>query len=232
MLLLPLGMAVAAPSLPQERFIQPGRGYGFHGCSIGFLLADAAGAIYATTSGHCIAAPSLSHPLYGVWGDVVAVSLTAPEVDPGTDIALVRIREEMLDYVEPSMRWVGGPSGLAAPGDLPRGAPLAYAGAPVVGQSVTAAILPPRPAIVLESGAIEIVASSAVFPLGGESGSPILDIATGRAVGLVKGAPVAPGLEDRLARFRAFHLSLEIERLGALTGLALRLIEAPRLAED
>lgn len=164
------------------------------GCTMNFVFGQAPD-YYIGTAGHCtevgdevtiIAAP----------GVLMNIGTTVRSVDNGVgdDFALVEIRPEMAEHVNPSMTYFGGPTGQGSPqpGDI-----VEHAGhGLVIGTGGT-----PRAGVVAYRGPGDEQGSDAFSWAGaaspGDSGSPVR-LADGAAAGdlthLVVGDPYAPGV--------------------------------------
>lgn len=163
------------------------------GCTMNFVFGSA-DQYYIGTAGHCtergdevtiVAAP----------GVLMNIGTTVKSVDNGIgdDFALVEIRPEMAEHVNPSMTYFGGPTGEGSPepGDI-----VEHAGhGLVIGTGGT-----PRAGVVAYRGPGDEAHSDAFSWVGaaspGDSGSPVR-LADGTAAGdlthLVVGTPYAPG---------------------------------------
>jgi hypothetical protein len=174
--------------------------------------AAASGGTYIGTAGHCtkvgdqvtvVAAP----------GVLMNIGRTVKSVNRGigNDFALVKVRPQMVQFVNPSMAHVGGPTGAKAPvfGD-----PIVHTGhGVVIGTGGT-----PRPGVVTWEGAErgrEVSGygwdGAAIF---GDSGSPVRH-ANGLAVGNLTHLVVAPDV------LPAFIAGTKISRIKRIAGLPL-----------
>ncbi len=170
------------------------------GCTMNFVFRQS-GAFAIGTAGHCVErtgehvilltlAPGTENPVLVDIGTVI----TRHDNGVGDDFALVEIRSEMAEHVNPSMTYFGGPTGNGSPesGDI-----VEHAGhGLVIGTGGT-----PRAGVVAYRGPGEEQRSDA-FSWGGaaspgDSGSPVR-LADGTAAGdlthLVVGGPYAPGV--------------------------------------
>lgn len=204
---------------PSEKFIQPGRhmgaapppGSGLEAgaqCSIAFILRDGpTGRFYATTAGHCLAqgADARSNMWWSatptqsiVWGE--AIRSVVVRVDPcvpaygcevTTDYALIWIDDEFQDNVDPAVAIFGGPTGVADLTSVPLHTPAAHHGLPAVFGT---------PAGLARAGIYMGYAGDewrcACATVKGDSGSPVIELGTGKALGIHSGRHVHPSSAD------------------------------------
>lgn len=223
-----LVLAAALAALPgpaqaesfEEKFIQPGRGLivqqidaGILGelkpdtpCTIGFILVDPAGRYYATTAGHCrLSDSTVSHPTYGTWGVFLWDSYVRVGDVIESDLALIHIYDAYQNNVDPSVRFWGGPTGVAAPASLAPGVLIAHTGFPLYENPFTSMAGQARSGPLLSHDATMWHVQSVVS--GGDSGSPFIDVDTGLALGglsgLVGDFPAGANFGNDLARIHA-----------------------------
>jgi hypothetical protein len=164
------------------------------GCTMNFVFGEAPH-YYIGTAGHCTERGD-EVTIFAAPGVLMNIGTTVKSVDNGVgdDFALVEIRPEMAEHVNPSMTYFGGPTGQGSPepGDI-----VEHAGhGLVIGTGGT-----PRAGVVAYRGPGDERRSDA-FSWGGaaspgDSGSPVR-LADGTAAGdlthLVVGGPYAPGV--------------------------------------
>lgn len=163
------------------------------GCTMNFVFGSAR-QYYIGTAGHCTE-PGDEVTIVAAPGVLMNIGTTVKSVDNGIgdDFALVEIRPEMAEHVNPSMTYFGGPTGEGSPqpGDI-----VEHAGhGLVIGTGGT-----PRAGVVAYRGPGDEARSDAFSWVGaaspGDSGSPVR-LADGTAAGdlthLVVGTPYAPG---------------------------------------
>jgi hypothetical protein len=172
----------------------------------------ASGAAYIGTAGHCTKVGD-EVTLVAAPGVLMNIGRTVKSVNRGigNDFALVKVRPQMVQFVNPSMAHVGGPTGAKAPvfGD-----PIVHTGhGVVIGTGGT-----PRPGVVTWEGADsgrEVNGygwdGAAIF---GDSGSPVRH-ASGLAVGNLTHLVVAPNV------LPAFIAGTNISRIRRIAGLPL-----------
>lgn len=174
--------------------------------------AGSAGGTYIGTAGHCTKVGD-EVVLVAAPGVLMNIGRTVKSVNRGigNDFALVKVRPEMVQFVNPSMAHVGGPTGAKAPvfGD-----PIIHTGhGVVIGTGGT-----PRPGVVTWEGADrgrEVNGygwdGAAIF---GDSGSPVRH-ADGLAVGNLTHLVVAPNV------LPAFIAGTNISRIRRIAGVPL-----------
>jgi len=174
--------------------------------------APTAGGAYIGTAGHCTKVGD-EVTLIAAPGVLMNIGRTVKSVDRGigNDFALVKVRSEMAQFVNPSMAHVGGPTGA---GDPVFGDPVVHTGhGVVIGTGGT-----PRPGLVTWEGAErgrEVDGygwdGAAIF---GDSGSPVRH-ADGVAVGNLTHLVIAPNV------FPAFIVGTNISRIKKIAGVPL-----------
>jgi hypothetical protein len=178
------------------------------------LLGRAAsgGGTYIGTAGHCTKVGD-EVTLIAAPGILMNIGRTVKSVNAGigNDFALVKVRPQMVQYVNPSMAHVGGPTGSKTPvfGD-----PVVHTGhGTVIGTGGT-----PRPGVVTWEGADqgrEVNGygwhGAALF---GDSGSPVRH-ANGLAVGNLTHLVIAPTAPD------AWIAGTKISRIKRIAGVRL-----------
>jgi hypothetical protein len=172
----------------------------------------AAAGTYIGTAGHCTKVGD-DVTLVAAPGVLMNIGRTVKSVNRGigNDFALVKVRPQMVQFVNPSMAHVGGPTGAKAPvfGD-----PIVHTGhGVVIGTGGT-----PRPGVVTWEGADsgrEVNGygwdGAAIF---GDSGSPVRH-ANGLAVGNLTHLVVAPNVMP------AFIAGTNISRIKRIAGVPL-----------
>lgn len=87
-------------------------------CTLNWIYADSAGALYIGTAGHCLnfscssAMPPLNIRVSGVPGDIGDGAFSTGSCGVGNDFGLIRIDPAFYSYVDPTMCHWGGPNGL------------------------------------------------------------------------------------------------------------------------
>lgn len=158
-------------------------------CSLGFILNDPAGRYFATGAGHCFDSDLrpgdgkvlyATHPDFGAWGRIVYSQASwTPNFAP-IDIALIEIFGWAQDNVNVSVPVFGGPEGITHASDVyVPNATVGHYGMPwVIGSPVGLA----RAGLLINWTASHFLCTCAVSH--GDSGSPFLDLSTGKALGL------------------------------------------------
>jgi len=177
------GLAPAARAVPEtpELTIQPGVQVATPSglCTANFVYQagsgtfDPSGTLYIGTAGHC-----------GSLGDTVYVAVAAGtgrirlgtivhDDDGGPDLALIQIDADLNSRVSPSVRLIGGPTGIYAPGTSP--VPVGFSGhGSGIGTGGTA-----RYGLLTASGS-----NATIVTASGDSGGPFVTT-EGDAVGLL-----------------------------------------------
>jgi hypothetical protein len=174
--------------------------------------AAAGSGTYIGTAGHCTKVGD-EVTLVAAPGVLMNIGRTVKSINRGigNDFALVKVRPSMVQFVNPSMAHVGGPTGAKAPAF---GDPIVHTGhGLVIGTGGT-----PRPGVVTWEGAERGREASgygwdgaAIF---GDSGSPVRH-ANGLAVGNLTHLVVAPNV------LPAFIAGTDIARIKQIAGLPL-----------
>lgn len=156
-------------------------------CSLGFILKNATGAYWATGAGHCFGNVTGTnnlfayHPEFGAWGKVEYSLQNRTHGPAPSDIALIRIFPWYQDNVDPAVPVFGGPTGLVPANEsAPASGTVAHYGMPVVPGTPVGV---PRVGILINWTSTHWHCTCADYH--GDSGSPHLDMTTGRALGLL-----------------------------------------------
>lgn len=186
-LLLPAALPAGAADAPawgdvSTSPIRPGSSLGGY-CTLNFVFADAAGNAYIGTAGHCTddAGERVSTPGAGRFGTVVYDSDTYPGADRDVDFSLIQIDAAKIGLTNPTLRTWTGPSGSAERADLHVGTPVAFHGYGM-GFGANEATRPREGVITSTTPTMYQADMVAVW---GDSGAPIIELATGKAVGIV-----------------------------------------------
>ena len=198
---LPDGVDVPASALAFTG-IRPGSWMLFPaGCTLNFVFgshpdAGPGGSTSIGTAGHCVEVGD-EVTIVAAPGILMSIGTTVTSVDNGIgdDFALIEIRDEMVQHVNPSTAYYGGPTTTGDPqfGDL-----VAHAGHGVaIGTGGT-----PRAGLVVYRGEGDGQRSDAFAWDGaaapGDSGSFVVDLdgatAAGNLTHLVVGGPYVPGV--------------------------------------
>lgn len=147
-----------------------------NGCTMNFVFTDQAGKVYIGTASHCVRSEGQEVFVDDILIGTVAWKAPVSQVD----VALVAILPSLYGQVDPSVRYWGGPTGVATPvvqfqpkAIYHYGYGLGY-GASEYGR--------PRAGVLdYQDGLIYRAQTTAVF---GDSGSPII-LSTGEALGIV-----------------------------------------------
>lgn len=194
------------------------------GCTLAWILRDDAGALYATTAGHCVpdyASDRLVVPGVGDIGDPVFLM----HGGLGEDFALIRLDPAVHARVEPSLcHWGGAQAvGTDLDPDIVVGAPVLHHGFGYVwGQNE--ATRARAGTLVAGGGFHHSLWEGLVGP--GDSGSP-LETATGKVVGVITHTVFAPSPAPPvgLVLSAATRLSYAMEQAEAALGVDLELVQ-------
>ncbi|HEV8361206.1 MAG TPA: hypothetical protein VGR28_12210 [Candidatus Thermoplasmatota archaeon] len=151
-------------------------------CTLNWIYADSAGALYIGTAGHC--APNLNPLTISAAGvaDIGDPAFTLGSGGVGNDFALIKINPAYYDLVDPTLCHWGGPQGMATANTDPT---LLHYGWGVDFSSFSQTR--PRAGVTQGWGAGSIVFLGAVAP--GDSGSPLMmydaENGQGLAVGVI-----------------------------------------------
>lgn len=171
---------------PASAAVRPGASLGGY-CTFNFLYTghgpDGEAAAFIGTAGHCTEAigERVEVPGSGEVGTVVYDSDVAPGADAAVDFALVRLDPAAVGSAHPSMLGHDGPSGAIDAADLAVGDPVGIHGYGVVfgDQEATR----DRSGVLVDWD--ERLYRIDMPAVNGDSGSPILHLATGKALGIV-----------------------------------------------
>jgi trypsin-like peptidase len=181
-----------APAAPVLTHIQPGAPmtdptrtpdktvpYSFHRCTMGFILADARGALYMITAGHCVQRKGAR--VHSETGQ--AIGTVVYRLKSGTDdVALVRIDRAAYRQVSPSVRDWGGPTGVATPQTVKRFDEIQFTGFSFVLGDIPQTRA--RTGILISQDRVHYLADTSASE--GDSGGPFIDARTGQAIGIVR----------------------------------------------
>lgn len=159
-------------------------------CSLGFILQHTdTHKLWATGAGHCFNTELTPgdgqlfyayHPDFGAWGRVAwSRASRTPDMAP-VDIALIEIFPWAQDNVNASVPVFGGPEGTTHASDpYTPNSPVGHYGMPWVPSSPVGLA---RAGLLINWTASHFLCTCAVSH--GDSGSPFIDISTGKALGL------------------------------------------------
>lgn len=163
--------------------IRPGASLGGY-CTFNFLFFDnATGAAYIGTAGHCTeeAGERVELPGVGEIGSVVYDSDVTEGADAAVDFALIELDDERIAQANPRMLGHDGPRGIYLPGENPLGEEVGLHGYGLV--------LGEQEATRDRSGVLfsmdDRLYTADMPAVNGDSGSPLLHLATGTAVGII-----------------------------------------------
>lgn len=151
-------------------------------CTFNFLFHDGAIA-YVGTAAHCTESVGdrVATPGVGRFGTVVYDSDRDFDADPLLDFTLVRIDDDKIRLAHPAMFGVHAPTGLALAHDLNQGEALTLHGHGVLVGETEASRL--RGGVLVTATQTHYKADlPAVY---GDSGAPLVETETGRAVGII-----------------------------------------------
>ncbi|HEX9711336.1 MAG TPA: hypothetical protein VGB52_02150 [Actinomycetota bacterium] len=184
-------LLVPAPgsAVPGETPIQPGaKIFSPVGqCTMNFVFTDPAGTLYIGTAGHCARVGDRVSSEEGSFGTAVYSHRTTVK-----DFALIRIDTDRYDQVDPAVRAWGGPTGHTTATETTIGDPLLQYGFGIgFGEAAeTRQRLGPM-------SNDSFTRYRAYVPSNfGDSGSPVLHAATGKALGVVVEFAYATGLSE------------------------------------
>jgi hypothetical protein len=230
-----LTIAVAAPArapaAPPVAHIQPGAPltdptqfpddtlpYSFHRCTMGFILSDSRKALYVITADHCLFRPGKGIRTFDETGR--AFGTVVYRYDSGTDdLALIKIDRARYRDVSPSVRDIGGPTGVATPATVKRGDQLKFSGFSFILGDIP--LTRARTGILIRQDTVHYMADTSA--LEGDSGAPFIDARTGQAVGIVRDF----GLSDNPPVTDDGPTVQRVLMLLAKAGFRLRLKTAP-----
>lgn len=163
--------------------IRPGASLGGY-CTFNFLFYDnATGAAYIGTAGHCTeeAGERVSIPEVGEIGTVVYDSDVAEGADPAVDFALIQLDDERVAQANPRMLGHDGPTGIYSAGENVLGQEVGLHGyGMVLGEQEAT-----RDRSGILFSADERMYTADMPAVNGDSGSPLLHLGTGTAVGII-----------------------------------------------
>lgn len=168
---------------PEEAALRPGASLGGY-CTFTFLFTAPNGTAYVGTAGHCTSGPGERVELGsdgGEIGTVVLDSDNASAIDDSADFALVRLDEEVVSDANPSVLGWEGPTGVLDASDAAQGDRVGFHGYGV--------LLGQQPYTRARDGVLvsmdEQQYDADMPAVNGDSGSPIVHLATSKALGIV-----------------------------------------------
>lgn len=163
--------------------IRPGASLGGY-CTFNFLYYDnVTGAAYIGTAGHCTdeVGERVVLPGIGVIGTVVYDSDVAEGADAAVDFSLILLDDDKVAQANPRMLGHDGPTGIYLPGESPLGEEVGLHGyGLLLGQNEATR---DRSGILITMD--DRFYSADMPAVNGDSGSPLLHLATGGAVGII-----------------------------------------------
>jgi len=162
--------------------LRPGASLGGY-CTINFAFTDASNDVYFGTAAHCTdeVGERVSTSGVGTWGTVVYDSDETAGANADVDFSLIKVDAGKVGDANPAMLGWNGPTGVATGTDLAFGRSVAFYGYGVGFGSV--ASLRAREGVLVSHTATTY--KSDMPAVNGDSGAPIVDKETGRAVGIV-----------------------------------------------
>ena len=213
-----IALAILFPVPAHAASIQPGDAMssGDAGCTLGFVVDGRQGQTYFLTAAHCVKVPAQVQLDDGtiLGGSVAEGSSLDEPSDPADDWALIRVRDELVSSVSGLVRGhAGTPTGVALAGETAFGDVIEHSGwgIPFFFTNVTRE---QRYGVLVQqtAGTWASVGPDSY----GDSGGPVVHVATGKAVGLVAQlclgtcTSIGPSVEGILARTAeaGYHLTL------------------------
>lgn len=206
---LSLAFAALAPAASvAEAPIQPGAQLGDF-CTLNFIFASGANR-YVGTAGHCVAKDEVAR----VAGSRIGITVFSRD-DDTLDFALIKIDPGKLGDIDPSVRGIGGPTGVATRSHTAVGDSVSFHGYGLLLGDIGATRT--RSGILMNHGASTYAANMPA--VNGDSGGPVIHARTGRALGIVArygttGFPpstdVGPTIEFVLGALAAANLSVTL----------------------
>jgi hypothetical protein len=230
---LSLAVALLVPSAAgaQAPKIQPGDWVtnGEQECSLGWLFDGSDGAVYFSSVAHCARLgrevrvaqdPGANPPVAGnLLGRYSHLGVTDTASTPDEDVALIRVRDEMRDRVDGTLRGHPGvPKGVITTAEAAAGDVLRFAGWGS-GFEGSAGTRERRQGVYVQGD--EWAWSGPVPTAGGDSGGPVAHAATGHALGLNKGGSCGSGYFTGCWQYGPTIAALQ--RLAGGSGLVLKL---------
>ena len=162
--------------------IRPGASLGGY-CTFNFLFTDGDGSAYIGTAGHCTDSVGERVAL-GAGGEIGAVVYDSDEnagANELVDFSLIRLDAEAVADAHPMMLGWDGPTGVLEPSEASLGDQVAFYGyGLVLGENEAT-----RPRFGVLLGIDDELYSSDMPAVNGDSGSPIIHMDTGKALGIV-----------------------------------------------
>jgi len=172
----------AHPIQPGARITRPdleptsGLPYEFYRCTMSFIFRDEAGALYTGTTGEAQCADHIGARIADEEGMEFGTAVFQEFDPPAGSFTLIAIDPTRGGDVDPSVRFWGGPTGVAAP--KPNDIVLFTGNGEIEGDLV------PSRAGVLISYDDEHFTANSLAELG-DSGAPVIDRADGSAIGMI-----------------------------------------------
>lgn len=191
-----------------------------NGCTLAFIVHDAAGAPYALTAGHCLAE---GQPV-SLYGDGVVGTVVASRNDGlGEDFALVRVHADKAHLVDPTMIGWGGPVGVQD--GTVRGDVLHYGWGTATWPTDDTRCRRGTASVMHEDERSFAFVAAALW---GDSGSAVID-ADGRALGILTHVSTDPTGGATVLGTRVTYALAELE---AMTGLELSLADGEPVRDE
>lgn len=185
-LIVALIVAALAPGLSpvaahHHAVIQPGANMVEpYGCTLNFVFEDAGGDLYIGTAGHCVDEEGQQVHVDGIADAIGEVAWRDYWDINDIDIALVDIYDAKEDLVDPSVRYWGGPTGVAAQDETGPGTSVIHYGYGI-GYGASETTRPRAGALVTQDEKAYCADTPVIY---GDSGSPVMT-GDGQALGIV-----------------------------------------------
>jgi hypothetical protein len=187
----PAGASVVVgprPIAPGARITRPDKEpfrnrlpYKFYRCTLSFIFRDSKRRLYTGTTAEKDCVPRVGARVYDENGRAFGTAVFQEYDPPGMTFTLIRIDRPRYRDVDPSVRGWGGPTGVARLSDVKRSSMVLFTGQGFVEGDLQRT--QPRAGILLSYDAKQFTADSLAEL--GDSGGPLIDAATGRAVGMI-----------------------------------------------
>ena len=157
--------------------------YKFYRCSLAFIFRDARRHLFTGTTGEKECVPRRGARVYDADGRAFGTAMFQENKSAEQSFTLIRIDRARYRDVSASVLGWGGPTGVASLADTTRGATVLFTGQGFVEGDI--AQTRPRPGVLLSYDRDRFTADTLAEL--GDSGGPLIDAATGRAIGMISG---------------------------------------------
>jgi len=189
--------------------------YKFYRCSLTFIFRDARHHLFTGTTGEKDCVPGRGARVYDENGRAFGTAMFRVNTMAEQSFTLIRIDRARYRDVSPSVLGWGGPTGVATTATTGRGAVVLFTGQGFVEGDL--AQTRPRFGVLLTYDRTRFTADTLAEL--GDSGGPLIDAATGRAIGMISGfglfrrpptTDVGPSIQRILAdcAHYGYHLTL------------------------